>query len=164
MQRLSVFPSRFPSSHDSSRSLSRYSSAQNSHWMLIRNVSVFLSRLFAWISSCDSFIFSSCDSFAWISPRDSSTFSSHDSSARISSSDSFWSSSYDSSIKSCLFMKNLYVMFHKLSELNEKEHMLQSQRQRVFLELTYSVSFFISVSSSCSLKRFLQRSKMKSSF
>ncbi len=145
MQKLSVFPSRFSSSHDSLRSSSHYSSARNSRWTLIRNVSVFSSRSSAWISSYDAFsILSSCDS-----------------SARILSSDSLQSSSCNSFIKSCLFVKNLYIMFYRLSE---KEHMSQSQRQRVFLEITYSISLSISVSSSRSLKRFLQRSKMKLSF
>ncbi len=159
-QRFSVSSSRFSShiyfsydsSHDSSRSSSCYSSARNSCRTLTWNVSVFSSRSFAWIFSCDSFTFSF------------SILSSHDSSARTLSSDSLWSSSRDSFIKSCLFMKNLYVMFHRLSELSEKKHTLQSQRQRVFLKLTYSISFSIFVSSSCSLKRFLQRSKMKLSF
>ncbi len=149
MQRLSVFSSRFSSSYDSFRSSSRYSPARDSRRTLIRNVSVFSSRSSARILSRDS----SISSF--------SILSSHDSSARIFSSDSFQSSSHDSSIKSCLFVKNLYIMFHRLSE---KEHASQSQRQRVFLELTYSISLFISVSSSRLLKRFLQRSKTKLSF
>jgi len=55
-------------------------------------------------------------------------------------------------------VKNLYHMFHRLSE---KEHVSQSQRQRVFFELKYSISLFIFVSSSRFLKKFLQRSKMK---
>ncbi len=116
-QRLSVssscFLSRIYLSHDSSRSSSRYSSARDSRWTLTWNASFFSSRSFAWTSSYDSFIFSFF------------ILSSHDTSARIFSSDSLWSSSHDLFIKSCLFMKNLYVMFHRLSK---KEHTLQSQR------------------------------------
>ncbi len=158
MQKLSVFSSRFLSSHDSLRSSSRYSSAWDSHWTLTWNVSVFSFRSSAWTFSYDSFIFSSYDSFAWIL--------SYDSFARILFSDLFQSSSHDSFIKSCLFMKNLYIMFHRLSE---KDHTLQNQRQCVFLELTYYLSIKISIlilfiSSSHFLKWFLQRSKMKLSF
>ena len=157
MQRLSVSSSRFSSrtylSHDSSRdsscSSSRYSSARNSRRTLTRNASFSSSRSSARILFRDSSILS----LSILSPRDSS--------ARTLSSDSSRSSSHDSFIKSCLFIKNLYIMFHRLSE---KEHASQSQRQRVFLELTYSISFFISVSSLRFLKRFLQRSKTKLSF
>ncbi len=72
-----------------------------------------------------------------------------------------------SPIKPCLSVKDLYVMFHRLSG---EEHAPQGQRQRAFPGPTYrfsieiSVSPSISTSSPRSLKRFLQRSKMKLSF
>ncbi len=140
MQRLSVSPSRSPSPHDSFRSSSRYSPARDSRRTSTRNAFVSLSR----------------------SPRTPHE-SWHTSSPRESSARTLL---HDSSIKSCLFVKNLYVMFHRLSE---EEHASQSQRQHAFLELTYrlfvetSIST-LSTSSSRFLKRFLQRSKAKLSF
>ncbi len=194
IQRLSVSSSYFSSSHDSFCNSSRYLSAWNSHWTLTWNVFIFSFKSSAWIFSCDfstfSFsIFLSCDTSARISSSDSFYNLFHHSSAKNccwtltwntfvflsrsftwtffhdSFNDSFWSSfSCNLFIKSCLFVKNLYIMFHKLSK---EKHILQSQRQHVFLELTHyfsveiSISLFIFISSLCFLKQFLQRSKMK---
>ncbi len=159
-QRPSVSPPRSPSRtypphdspRDSPRSSPRYSPARDSRRTPTRNASVSPSR-----SSRTSH-----GSWRTSSSRGSSTRTPlHDSSARTPSRDLFTLSARGS--PSCLFVEDLYVMFHRLSE---EDHASQVQRQRVFPGLTYRLSVEISVStlsisSSRSLKRFLQRSKAK---
>ena len=116
----------------------RYSFARNSRRTPTRNASVSLSR-----SPCISH-----ESWRTSSPRGSP--------ARTPL--------HGSSIKPCLFVKDLYVMFHRLSG---EEHAPQGQRQRAFPGPTYRFSAETSISPSTStssprpLKRFLQRSKAK---
>ncbi len=183
-QRPSVSPPRSPprtylphgSPHDSPRSSPRYSPARDSRRTPTLNASVSLAsspryspaRDYRRTPTRNASVSPSRSpriphgSWRTSSPRGSPTRTLlHGSSARTPPRGSFTPSARGS--PSCLSVKDLYVMFHRLSG---EDHAPQGQRQRAFPELTYRLSAETSVSipsipSPRPLKRFLQRSKAK---